>query len=108
MKLNYDGLKDTAAWEKAGIELPPYDAEALAKLTVADPRWAHFGVGNIFRIFVGSIADRLLREGLMDRGITCIETFDYEVVDKIYEPYDNLALALTCDTQPADESSASL
>ena len=94
MKLNYNGLKDAAAWSAAGIELPPYDPEALAKATVADPRWAHFGIGNIFRIFVGSIADRLLREGLMDRGITCVETFDFDVVDKIYIPYDNLALAV--------------
>ena len=94
MKLNYQGLKDAAAWAKAGIELPPYDVEALAKATVADPRWVHFGIGNIFRIFVGSIEDKLLREGLMDRGITCVETFDYDVVDKIYTPYDNLALAV--------------
>ena len=94
MKLNYQGLRDAEAWKQAGIELPPYDPEALSKATVADPRWAHFGIGNIFRIFVGSIADRLLREGLMDRGITCIETFDYDVVDKIYTPYDCLALAV--------------
>ena len=94
MKLTYQGIKDTAAWEKAHIELPPYDPEALSKATVEDPRWAHFGIGNIFRIFVGGIADRLVREGLMDRGISCIETFDYDVVDKIYAPYDNLALAV--------------
>jgi fructuronate reductase len=31
----------------------------------------------------------------MQRGITCVETFDFEVVDKIYKPYDNLALAVT-------------
>jgi len=94
MKLTYQGIKDAAAWARAGIELPPYDVEALSRATVADPRWAHFGIGNIFRIFVGSIADNLLRAGLMDRGITCIETFDYDVVDKIYAPYDNLALAV--------------
>lgn len=94
MKLNYKDLKDVQAWTAAGIELPPYDPEALAAQTQADPRWAHFGIGNIFRIFVGGIADRLLREGLMDRGITCIETFDFDVVDKIYAPYDNLALAV--------------
>ena len=46
MKLNYQGLKDAAAWAKAGIELPPYDVEALARDTVADPRWAHFGIGK--------------------------------------------------------------
>ena len=94
MKLNYEGLKDTLAWARAGIALPPYDVEALAKKTVEDPRWAHFGIGNIFRIFVGSIEDRLLRDGFTDRGITCVETFDYDVVDRIYAPYDNLALAV--------------
>ncbi len=94
MKLNYTDLRNARAWAEAGIELPPYDPEALAARTQADPRWAHFGIGNIFRIFVGSIADRLLREGAMERGITCIETFDFEVVDKIYAPYDNLALAV--------------
>ena len=94
MKLNYKDLKNAPAWAAAGIELPPYDPETLAARTHADPRWAHFGIGNIFRIFVGGIADRLLREGEMDRGITCIETFDFDVVDKIYTPYDNLALAV--------------
>ena len=29
-------------------------------------------------------------KGVLDRGITCVETFDYDVVDKIYDPYDNL------------------
>lgn len=103
MKLTYQGLKDTRGWAAAGIGLPPYDAEALAAKTVADPRWAHFGIGNIFRIFVGSIADRLLREGLMDRGITCIETFDYDVVDKIYNPYDCLALAVILNADGTTE-----
>lgn len=94
MKLTYNGLKDTAAWEKANILLPNYDSEKLAEETKKDPRWVHFGIGNIFRIFVGSIADKLVSAGDMDRGITCVETFDYEVVDKIYTPYDNLALAV--------------
>ncbi len=103
MKLNYEGLRDAAAWAGAGIVLPPYDAEALAARTKADPLWAHFGIGNIFRIFVGGIADRLLREGQMDRGITCVEAFDYEVVDRIYVPYDNLALAVTLNADGTTE-----
>ncbi len=95
MQLTYKGLENAAAWEKAGVALPPYDAAALAARTVASPRWAHFGIGNIFRIFVGGIADTLIRKGLLDRGITCVETFDYDVVDKIYAPHDNLTLAVT-------------
>lgn len=95
MRLTYDGLKDTEAWRKAGIDLPPYDPKALAENTRTNPRWVHFGIGNIFRIFIGGIADTLIRKGLMATGITCVETFDYDVADKIYAPFDNLALAVT-------------
>ena len=95
MKLSYEGLKDRAAWESAGVSLPDYDAAALAERTKRDPLWVHFGIGNIFRIFIGGIADTLIRKGLMDRGITCAETFDYEVADKIYDPFDNLVMAVT-------------
>ena len=31
----------------------------------------------------------------MQKGITCVETFDFDVVDKIYKPFDNLVLAVT-------------
>ena len=95
MRLTYSGLKDSAAWKSAGIDLPPYDPQALAEHTRKSPRWIHFGIGNIFRIFVGGIADSLIRSGLMDTGIICAETFDFDVVDKIYKPFDNLALAVT-------------
>jgi fructuronate reductase len=95
MKLSYEGLKDRAAWEAAGVILPDYDAAALAERTKKDPMWVHFGIGNIFRIFIGGIADTLIRKGLMNRGITCAETFDYEVADKIYDPFDNLVMAVT-------------
>ena len=92
MKLTRAGIKDRAAWEKAGIMLPGYDVEAVSEKAKKEPVWVHFGIGNIFRVFIGGIADGLLEEGVMDRGITCVETFDYDVVDKIYQPYDNLGL----------------
>ena len=92
MKLTRAGIKDRAVWEKAGITLPGYDVEAVSEKAKKEPVWVHFGIGNIFRVFIGGIADGLLEEGVMDRGITCVETFDYDVVDKIYQPYDNLGL----------------
>ena len=94
MKLTLQGIKDVEAFEKAGIMLPSYDVDAVVAKTKEDPVWVHFGVGNIFRIFLGGIADRLLEQGLMDKGITCVESFDYDVVDMIYEPYDNLGLSV--------------
>ncbi len=92
MKLTVNGIKNQEPWEKAGISLPNYDVEKAARKAKEEPVWVHFGIGNIFRIFIGGIADGLLEEGELDRGITCVETFDYDVVDKIYEPFDNLGL----------------
>lgn len=94
MELTLKGMKDRAPWQKAGIALPGYDVEAVSAKARMEPEWVHFGIGNIFRIFIGGIADGLLEEGEMDRGITCVETFDYDVVDKIYVPYDNLGLSV--------------
>lgn len=94
MKLTLEGIKDKQAWNRAGIGLPSYDLETLAQRTTEAPVWVHFGIGNIFRIFIGSIADRLITDGLMDRGIVCVETFDYETIDRIYKPYDNLCLSV--------------
>jgi len=94
MKLTIEGIKDRKAWEAAGIALPGYDVEKVSAQARKAPQWAHFGIGNIFRVFIGGIADGLLEAGILDRGITCVEAFDYDVVDKIYTPCDNLGLSV--------------
>lgn len=94
MNLTVNGIRNCEQWEKAGIKLPGYDVGEVSEKAKKEPEWVHFGIGNIFRIFIGGIVDGLLEEGAMDRGITCVETFDYDVVDKIYEPYDNLGLSV--------------
>ena len=58
MKLTLDGIKDRQAWEKAGIKLPGYDVEAVSKKAKDAPGVVHFGIGNIFRVFIGGIAER--------------------------------------------------
>lgn len=95
MKLTLEGIKEKKDWESAGVKLPSYDIDTIVARTKESPEWVHFGAGNIFRIFLGGIADKLIFEGEMEKGITCVETFDFDVVDKIYKPYDNLVLAVT-------------
>lgn len=95
MKLTYDGINSRDDWAASGIKLPDYDPAQLSEQTKKAPVWVHFGIGNIFRFFLGGIAERLISNGVLDKGITCVETFDYDVVDQIYDPYDNLVLSVT-------------
>ena len=94
MKLDLNGILDRDAYERAGIILPGYDVRSAQEKAKEAPRWAHFGIGNIFRVFIGGIADGLLEKGLLDRGITCVECYDYEIVDRIYDPFDCLGLSV--------------
>jgi len=94
MKLTKQELLNRKQFIDAGFKVPTYDFLASDKLAIETPRWLHFGIGNIFRVFIASIADDLLESGDLDRGLTCIETFDDEVVDKIYRKFDNLGLSV--------------
>jgi len=94
MNLTLAGIKETTAWEDANISLPKYDVAAMRSQTKAKPTWIHFGAGNIFRIFLGGVAQDLLEANLMETGITCVETFDEEIIEKIYKPFDNLVLSI--------------
>lgn len=89
------GHLDRNAWQAKGYELPTYDISDLRKRTHEAPTWIHFGGGNIFRAFPAAILNDILNKGLYDRGVIVAETFDYEVIDKAYTPYDNLSLLVS-------------
>lgn len=95
MKLRIEEVFNAAqseAWERAGIKLPHFDYKKIKENTEVHPKWIHFGAGNIFRAFVARAYQELLNEGEEETGIIAVETFDGEVIEKIYEPYDHLAL----------------
>lgn len=103
MKLTREGIENRKDWEKIGVTLPGYDVKSVSEKAKENPVWVHFGIGNIFRVFIGGIADGLLEKGVLDRGITCVETFDYDVVDKIYDPFDNLGLSVILNSDGTRE-----
>ena len=92
VKLTLEDLKKRSAWAEAGIEIPSFDIEKMKEETKAHPRWVHVGPGNIFRGFIADLADMLLESGDIQSGITVVSTFDQQVISKIYEPFDDLAL----------------
>lgn len=96
--LNKETIKDRNAWGKAGIEVPKFDYDKMSALTKENPTWVHFGAGNIFRGFIAMLQQELLNTGKVTTGIVAVEGYDYEIVDRIYTPYDNLSLLATMNT----------
>ena len=95
MKLNLDSIEgERSEWEKAGISLPDFDIAKIRANTAEKPQWIHFGAGNIFRGFISGLADSLISEGKLDTGIIASDTFDGEIIDKIYDPFDSLTLSV--------------
>ena len=96
MKLNdiFSGNYNAAEWEAKGYELPKFDIKAIREKTAKEPTWVHFGGGNIFRAFPAAILNDALNTGKYDRGVIVAETFDFEVIDKAYAPYNNLSLCV--------------
>ncbi|MDO5716074.1 MAG: mannitol dehydrogenase family protein [Tissierellia bacterium] len=92
MKLKLENLKKI----QEIIDSPlSYDVEKMRVKTMEFPTWLHFGAGNIFRGYIARLNQELLNRGLIDRGIIVGESFDGEIIEKIYRPYDNLTLSVT-------------
>lgn len=79
----------------SSVRVYSYDREKIIRNTKERPEWIHFGAGNIFRIFPAALCQRLIENGSMDTGILVAEGFDYEIIDNIYKPHDDLTLAVT-------------
>ena len=95
LNLTNEGLKEREAWIEKQVKLPNYDREEMIRRTLKEPVWIHFGAGNIFRGFIAGLQQRLLNAGEADRGIIAAETFDDEIIDRIYKPFDSLTLMVS-------------
>ena len=95
MKLSLNALENKQFWQEAGIELPKFDVAAAAEKTVNRPVWVHFGAGSLFRAFHALVMQDLMNRGLSGQGVIAVETFDYEMVDMSYLPYDNLGIQVS-------------
>lgn len=92
LTMNLAALSNAEEWKKAGVKLPGYDISAMRAATKEAPIWLHFGAGNIFRGFIARLQHELLNEGLADKGIIAADTFDGEIISRIYDGFDDLTL----------------
>lgn len=95
MKLNETGLSSRKKWKDAGYQLPEYDRRKTAEATRNAPFWIHFGAGNIFRAFQANVVQKLLNSKDLDRGLIAVEGYDYEIIEKMYHPHDDLSILVT-------------
>ncbi|WP_455648050.1 mannitol dehydrogenase family protein [Lonepinella koalarum] len=91
MKLAYSDLS-SPIWAEKNYQLPQFDVFNVAEKTRKAPIWLHLGAGNIFRAFLAHLQQRLLNQGLAEQGIIVAEGFDHEIIEKAYQPFDNLCI----------------
>lgn len=95
LELSNNGLKNRTEWEEKGYSLPAFERAGAAAATRENPFWVHFGAGNLFRAFQANVVQRLLNEGVLDRGLVAVEGFDYEIIERMYRPHDDLSILVT-------------
>ncbi len=95
MKLCIDELDNIKNLLNGKVKTPIYDIKKIKENTEKTPKWLHFGAGNIFRAYIGKMDQILIEKGLEDTGIIVAESFDTEIVDKVYAPYNNLTMLVT-------------
>jgi len=98
MKLSVKSIENRSSWTEKNYELPKFDHAKMVSATEKAPVWVHFGAGNIFRGFSAVLMQTLLDNGDTDKGIVVGEGFDYDIIDKIYTPYDSVSLLVTLNS----------
>lgn len=95
MKLNKIGDLELKSLKEKNYEIPCFDRKKMIDASVKAPVWIHFGAGNIFRAFHANIAQMLLNQGIISRGITVAEGFDEDIIDLAYRANDNYSILVT-------------
>lgn len=103
MKLTEKGIENLTEWKNKGYICPDFNIELVKKNTVENPTWIHFGAGNIFRAFQANLVQTLLNKGVMNTGLVVAEGYDYEIIEKMYKPHDNIGILATLKTSGSVE-----
>lgn len=103
MYFNEECLTSQELVNKTNIKLPLFNRRQVKENTKKNPKWIHFGPGNIFRAFIANLQQSLLDRGEDDCGIIAVAPNNSEIIDKIYRPHDNLSLLVTMNADGSNE-----
>ena len=96
--LTRTGLKNPK-WKETGVRLPQFDIEEMIRKTKEAPTWIHIAPGNLYAAEIAPIQQALLESGDTKEGIIGIETWDEEIVDRVYHPRDNLRISIVMSSK---------
>lgn len=99
---------DIEAFKTVGIKIPGYDREKMIEYTKENPRWIHFGAGNIFRGYIAGLEDVLIEQGYEKSGIIAAEVYDGELVSSCMRKFDNITVAVTLNADGGTDKKAVL
>ncbi|WP_172207723.1 mannitol dehydrogenase family protein [Pseudolactococcus hodotermopsidis] len=74
------------------VQLTKKNFEQLKENTSEMPQWIHFGGGNLYRGFHAEVAQELINQGKLETGVIVCETYDENIIDEAYYPYNNAIL----------------
>ncbi len=92
MKLTKESLiNERSEWEAKGYHIPSFDRDEVIAKTKENPYWIQFGGGNLFKAFQAHLAQRMIENGSMDRGVIAVNREE----EGIHQPNDNYAILAT-------------
>lgn len=100
LSLTKEGIKDEQ-WKNTAVKMPNFNIASIMDKTKSSPKWIHIAPSNIFRSMIAPLQQNLIELGLEECGMIAIETYDPEIIDNIYKPYDNLSI---CVIMPPNRS----
>ena len=94
-----DWKNQTEELRRMGVKLPQCDTDTIKATGWEQPRWIHFGAGNLYRAFHAAIAQELADQGKLDRGVVVAETFSPFTLVEVFAPYgyDGLQVIMNAD-----------
>ncbi|MCF0104506.1 MAG: mannitol dehydrogenase family protein [Eggerthellaceae bacterium] len=87
--------------EELGVVLPSDKSQTAREVGKKQPKWIHFGGGNLFRALHAQIAQDMIDAGDVDSGVVVGELLSDYILKKAFEPfnYDVLQVIMMPDGQ---------